>query len=87
MVLDDSTTARNDALRELMGFARAILEDGEVSESEAKGFQAWIEANAHVRGLQSVEDITGILTNAFDDGRLTDAEREELAEILERFGS
>lgn len=86
MVLDDSVMARNDALRELMGFARAIIEDGEVSESEAKGFQAWIEANSHVRGLQAVEDIIGILTNVFHDGRLTDAEREELGSILERFG-
>lgn len=86
MVLDDSVMARNDALRKTMGFARAIVEDGEVSESEAKGFQAWIEANPHVRGLQAVDDVIGILTNAFHDGRLTDAEREELAALLDRFG-
>lgn len=86
MVLDDSVMARNDALRELMGFARAIIEDGEVSESEARGFQVWIEANPHVRGLQAVEDIIGILANAFHDGRLSGAERQELGSILERFG-
>ncbi|MDX1493116.1 MAG: hypothetical protein R3253_03510 [Longimicrobiales bacterium] len=86
MVLDDSVMARNDALRELMRFARAIVEDGEVSDSEAKGFYAWIEANPHVRGLPAVDDIVGILANAFDDGTLNDAERQELAELLERFG-
>lgn len=86
MVLDDSVMARSDALREMMRFARAIVEDGEVSDSEAKGFHAWIEANPHVRGLPAVDDILGILTNAFHDGTLSDSEREELARLLERFG-
>lgn len=86
MVLDDSVMARNDALRELMRLARTIVEDGKVSESEAKGFRAWIEANQRVRGLAAVEGIVGILTNVFDDGRLTDEERAELVVLLERFG-
>lgn len=87
MVLDDSVMRRSDALRELMRFARAIVEDGHVSEAEAKGLQAWIEAHPDVRALQQVDDVLGILTNVFADGRLTDAERSELIEFLERFGS
>ncbi|NNM33484.1 MAG: hypothetical protein HKO53_10485 [Gemmatimonadetes bacterium] len=86
MVLDDSVMARNDALREMMRFARAIVADGSVSDEEAKGLRAWIEANPHVRGLPAVDDILGILTNALDDGTLTEAEREELSSLLERFG-
>lgn len=86
MVLDDSVMARNDALREMMRFARAIVEDGEVSEDEAKGLRAWIEANPHVRGLPAVDDILEILTNALDDGTLTEAERDELGALLESFG-
>jgi hypothetical protein len=86
VVLDDSVMARNDALREMMDFAQAIVEDGVVSESEAKGFQAWIEAHPHVRGLAAVDDIIGILTNALHDGHLSDAEHEEIARLLERFG-
>lgn len=86
MVLDDSVMARNDALREMMRLARAIVANGEVSDSEAKGFYAWIEANPHVRGLPAVDEILGILTNAFADGELSDAEREELVQLLERFG-
>lgn len=86
MVLDDSVMRRNDALREMMRFARAVVADGEVTESEAKGFQAWIEAHPDVLGLPSVEEIVGILTNVFDDGRLTEPERSQLAEVLARFG-
>lgn len=86
VVLDDSVMARNDALREMMRFARAIVADGSVSDDEAKALRAWIEANPHVRGLPAVDDILGILTNALDDGTLTEAEREELGSLLERFG-
>jgi len=87
LVLDESVMARNDALRELMRFARDIVEDGEVSRSEAKGIHAWIEANPHVRGLASVDEILAILTNALDDGRLSEAECQELARLLESFGA
>lgn len=86
MVLDDSVMARHSALRELMSLARIIVSDGVVSESEARGFHAWIEANDHVRGIPAVDDILGILTNAIHDGRLSEAERSELVDLLERFG-
>ncbi len=86
MVLDDSVMARNDALREMMRFARAIVADGTVSDEEAKELRAWIEANPHVHGLPSVDDILGILANALHDGSLTETEREELGSLLERFG-
>lgn len=85
-MLDDSVMRRSDALRELMRFARAIVEDGRVSDAEVKGLHAWIEANPDVRGLQPVDDILGILTNVFDDGRVSEDERRELGELLERFG-
>ena len=86
VVLDDSVMRRSRALHEMMHFARAIIADGHVSDSEAKGFQAWIEANTDVIGIQAVDDIVGILTNFFSDGRLSDAQRQELVEILEAFG-
>jgi hypothetical protein len=86
VVFDDSVLRRSHALHEMMRFARTIIADGEVSESEAKGFQAWIDANPDVIGLQAVDDIVGILTNFFSDGRLTDPERQQLVEILEQFG-
>lgn len=86
MVLDDSVMRRSDALREMMRYARKIVEDGEVSDEEARNFHDWIEANPHVRGLASVEEVLGIITNAIDDGSLSERERDELANLLERFG-
>ena len=86
MVLDDSVLRRSRALREMMQFARAIIADGKVSESEAKGLQAWIEANPDVIGIAAVDEIVGILTNFFSDGHLSDKEKEQLVEVLESFG-
>jgi hypothetical protein len=86
MVLDDSVMRRSDALREMMRFARAIMEDGEVSDTEAKGLHAWIRANPGIAGLPQVDQLVGILTNFFSDGTLSTRERELLAEILEDFG-
>ena len=64
----------------MMQFARAIIADGKVSESEAKGFQAWIEANPDVIGIAAVDEIVGILTNFFSDGPGLDA-REDLLQV------
>jgi len=77
---------RSEALREMMEFARAIVADGQLSASEAKGFQAWIQSNPDVVGLEVVNEIVGILTNALDDGRLSEEEKDHLLEVLERFG-
>lgn len=77
---------RSDALREMMSFARAIIEDGEVSISEATGFRAWIESNPDVVGLPQVEEIVGILRNVLADGRISDGERDYLRDALARFG-
>lgn len=85
MVLDDSVMRRSDALHEMMGLARAIVADGVVSDAEAKAFQAWIDSHPDVIGIQSVDEIVGILTNVFSDGQISDGERAQLAEILEGF--
>ncbi len=86
MVLDESVMRRNHALRDMMGMVRAIISDGRISESEAKGIQAWIAANPDLSGLRAVDEIVGILTNVFDDGHLSEEEKTHLVEALERFG-
>lgn len=85
MVLDDSVMRRSDTLREMMRLARKILSDGVVSEAEAVAFRAWIERNPDVSGVAKVEQIVGLLRNAFSDGRLTADERRRLAEALDDF--
>jgi hypothetical protein len=85
MVLDDSVMRRSDALREMMRLARTILTDGVVSDAEAAAFQAWIESNPDVSGVAKVEEIVGLLRDAFSDGRLTADERRRLAQMLDDF--
>lgn len=84
-MLDDSVLRRNDALQEMMRFARSILLDGTVTDLEVKTFRVWIERNPHVMGIPAVEELVGILRNVFDDGRLTESERAQLARLLEEF--
>lgn len=86
MVLDDSVMRRSDALRKMMSFARAIVADGEVSEEEARAFHGWIEDNPDVKGLQMVEELVEILTNVLADGTMSEKERRQLSEALQRFG-
>ena len=86
MVLDDSVLRRSNALREMMRLTRSIIADGQVSELEAKAFQAWIDRHPDVVGISKVDEIVGILRNVFSDGRLTDEERAQLVEALDDFG-
>ena len=86
MVLDDSVMRRSDALQEMMRLARSIVSDGEVTDMEAKVFHAWIERNPDVKGIGAVDEIVGILTNVFADGRLSDEEQAQLVQLLEDFG-
>lgn len=86
LVIDDSVMRRNHALRDAMQFARDIISDGTVSHAQAKGFQAWIESNPDIQGIQAVDEIVGILANVFADGRLTEEEKAQLTDVLERFG-
>ena len=85
-MLDDSVMRRSDALKEMMRLARALASDGVITDMEAKVFHAWIRRNPEVKGIAAVEEIVGILTNAFDDGRVNEAERTQLAKLLEEFG-
>ena len=85
-MLDDSIMRRSDALQEMMRLARSMVSDGEVTDMEAKVFHAWIKRNPDVKGIVAVDEIVGILTNVFADGRLSDAEKAQLASLLEDFG-
>lgn len=86
MVLDDSVMRRSDALQEMMRLARSLISDGVLTDMEAKVFHAWIERHPDVKGITAVDEIVGLLRNVFDDGRLTEPERSQLAELLKEFG-
>jgi hypothetical protein len=86
MDLDDSVMRRSDALREMMRLARSIVADGAVTDMEAKVFHAWIQRNPDVKGIVAVNEIVGILTNFFADGKLNERERAQLVKLMQEFG-
>ena len=57
-----------------------------ITDVITKGFKAWIDSNPDVIGISSVDEIVGLLTNIFSDGQLSEAEREQLIDVLDRFG-
>jgi len=85
VVLDESVMRRNDALREMLRLARAIMADGQVTEEEARILQAWIDMNPSVKGIAAVDEVVGVLTDILADGRVTEPERTQLAEALSEF--
>jgi len=85
-VLDESVLRRSRALQEMLRLARSIVADDEVSDMEAKVFQAWIDRHPDMLGVWPVNEILGILRNSLADGQLNEAEREELLELLHRVG-
>ena len=83
MVLDESVLRRSRALQDMLGLARSILADGQVSETEALAFQSWIDRNPDMLGIYPVNEFVNVLRRACADGCIVEAEREELRELLE----
>lgn len=84
-MLDDSIMRRSDALKTMLGFARTIVADGELSDGEIDAFDTWIEANPEVRGVPAVDEIVGVLANVTQGGTVSDEQRAQLLEVIERF--
>lgn len=84
-MLDDSILRRSDALRTMLGFARTIVADGELSDGEIDAFDAWIAANPEVRGVPAVDEIVGVLTNVTRGRTVSEDDRRRLLKVIERF--
>lgn len=92
--LDDHGQPRNrrfNALRradrgiaEMLGLVRGVLADGEVTEREARVLANWTQANPDVVADWPARAIARRLDQIFEDGRVDDDEREQLASFLER---
>src|SRR4051794_38528281 len=67
---------------ELIGLIRGILADGEVSEAEAVTLAAWTLKHSEIVTDWPVNVIAARLDRIFADGRIDDAERQDLRELL-----
>lgn len=72
------------AIHEFLGFAKGILSDGVVSQSEVIALQQWISANHDVAGIWPVSPLTMRIHRVLEDLRIDDAERADLADLLRK---
>jgi hypothetical protein len=68
---------------ELLVLCETITTDGSVTEGEAEELKAWLDVNAST-DLPSIQFLTEIVNRILADGRVTDEERRELHQALER---
>lgn len=80
--LPDRVLRRNRALRELMGFCRSAIADGEISDEEIRQFEEWVDAHPDMLGVAPLNRIAPILRTIFDDGEVSEEERAALTELI-----
>lgn len=70
------------AVQELLGLARGMIADGEVTRSEADALARWIEVNAEEQGVWPISTIADRLRRIYADGEVDAEERTELLDLL-----
>lgn len=69
-------------IAEFLGLAKGLLADGVVTADEAELVAQWIAAHADAAEQWPINVVTARVDRIFQDGRVDDDERTELAEIL-----
>ena len=69
-------------LSEMLGLVKGVLADGSVSEEEAAHLHTWLANHPDAVEQWPVDVLAARLERIFADGRVTEAERQDLAELL-----
>lgn len=69
-------------LSELLGLAKGVLADGVVSAQEAELIRVWVENHGDAAARWPINALHDRLARIFQDGRVDEEERTELAELL-----
>tara|TARA_R110002096_G_scaffold42144_31_gene113860 strand:+ start:1837 stop:2493 length:657 start_codon:yes stop_codon:yes gene_type:complete len=72
------------AIDQLSGMCAGILADGVVCEKEARFFHEWIQKYSTYEPVWPFSEVLGRLETIFADGIISDLEREELKEVMQR---
>jgi len=70
-------------LSEMLGLVKGVLADGIVSDTEAELMRSWAAQHLDATGQWPISILKARLDRIFEDGRVDDAERVDLAELLE----
>ncbi len=71
-------------IHEMLGLCRGMLADGELNASEAKVLELWIAANPDVALSWPGDVLARRLRKIFEDGRIDEEERLDLADLLQQ---
>lgn len=71
------------AVQELLGLARGMIADGEVTEREAAALARWVEVNAEEADVWPIHVVADRLRRIYQDGHVDADERQELLALLQ----
>lgn len=80
---DDRITARQ--IDELVGLARGVAADGDVSQAEVEFLQKWLAANVEVSHQPLIRTLYQRINDVLADGVVDDEEKSMLLETLNSF--
>ena len=69
-------------ISEMLGLAKGILFDGKVVDDEARLLSNWIAAHPDLCNTWPVDVLSRRLNQIFADGKITEAERSDLTDLL-----
>ena len=72
------------AVNEMLGLCRGLIADGVLTEGEVACLNNWVRANSEVATLFPIRAITERLQRIFADRVVTDEERSDLLELLQK---
>lgn len=70
--------ATTSSIQFLSGLVHGVMADGELSEKEILTLRKWIDANDFLNGTYPFDEICSMLYAILEDGKITEAEKEEL---------
>jgi hypothetical protein len=71
-----------ERIRDMLGMVGDVLTDGKISQGELLALASWLGANADLLEEWPANAIAHHVGHALSDGRIADAERRKLAELL-----
>jgi hypothetical protein len=72
------------AINEMLGICKGLLADGALVDSEVTFLAKWFQTNQDVLKNFPAGEIYGRISRIYEDGIVTDEEREDLKELLTR---
>lgn len=84
---EQENPGNSDQVNELMGFLTGIASDGVLNDSEVAALNSWLDSHNSVRLIWPASVIIDRLNVILDDGVISEEERSDLLQTLQRITS